>query len=165
VAVSPLSGSERVRRLNGKFYDNEQLLAALQQLKRHNVSVVCYFSLNLPGEDDRTIRETVDLARRIYNLYPGRLLKILTSLHTIDPLCPMNGDPDSYGIEVDLSTFVEYYEYCRSTQLAGDAARTEAYRGFRPRDPEARDLSRMADIWDQARVGRERSWWPVPPSW
>ncbi|MBL7201116.1 MAG: cobalamin-dependent protein [Anaerolineae bacterium] len=165
VAVSPLSGSERVRRLNGKFYDNDQLLATLEQLKAHSLSLFCYFSLNLPGEDEQTIHETVNLAKRIYDLYPGHLLKILTSSHTIDPLCPMSVDPDRYGIEVDLSTFSDYYDYCRNTQLAADAARTEAYRGFRPRDPAVRDLSRMADIWDQARVGREESWWPVPPSW
>lgn len=165
VAVSPLSGVERVRRLNGKFYSNEQLLEVLALLKERQLSLFCYFSLNLPGEDQDTIRETVALAERIYDLYPHALLKILTSSHTIDPLCPMNTRPEEYDIEVDMSSFLEYYDYCRNTQLASESARTELLRGFRPRDPAARDMALMADIWDQAREGRETSWWPVPPSW
>ena len=101
----------------------------------------------------------------LYSFYPSSRLKILTSSHTIDPLSPMNTDPTKYGIEVSMSTFMDYYEYCRDTQLASSAARTEAHRGFRPRDPKARELASMADVWDEARVGRESSWWPVPPSW
>jgi clorobiocin biosynthesis protein CloN6 len=165
VALSPLSGSEKVRYLNGKFYGNDQLFDVLAQLKAHDLSIFCYFSLNLPGENEDTIHETVDLAKRIYGFYPSSRLKILTSSHTIDPLCPMNTEPEEYDVDVDMSTFMDYYQYCRDTQLASPAARTEAHRGFRLRDPEARDLAKMADIWDEARVGRESSWWPVPPSW
>jgi radical SAM superfamily enzyme YgiQ (UPF0313 family) len=165
VALSPLSGSEKVRRLNGKFYSNAQLFDVLSLLNQYNLSIFVYFSLNLPGEDEETIHETVDLAERIYDFYPSSLLKILTSCHTVDPLCPMNVDPAKFGIEVDMSTFMDYYSYCRDTQLASEEARTEAHRGFRPRDPDTRDLAKMADIWDAARLGRESSWWPVPPSW
>jgi radical SAM superfamily enzyme YgiQ (UPF0313 family) len=170
VALSPLSGSEAVRRLNGKRYSNDALLARLDQLKGHGLSIFVYFSLNLPGEDDATIEETVDLATRIYDRYPHDKLKILTSLHTIDPLAPMSERPDDFGIEVDMTSFRDYYEYCRQTQLALPVSRTELYRGFRPRgrpasEPAARDLAHMADVWDAARQGRESSWWPVPPSW
>jgi hypothetical protein len=165
VALSPLSGSEEVRQLNGKFYSNAQIFDMLALLNQYNLSIFVYFSLNLPGEDENTIHETVNLAERIYDFYPSSLLKILTSCHTIDPLCPMNVDPAKYGIEVDMLTFMDYYDYCRDTQLAAEAARTEAHRGFRPGAPGARDLAKMADIWDAARQGRESSWWPVPPSW
>ncbi|MBN1640067.1 MAG: cobalamin-dependent protein [Anaerolineae bacterium] len=165
VALSPLSGSERVRRLNGKFYGNDDLLRVLEPLRAREVSIFCYFSLNLPGEDERTIHEAVNLAEQVYDLYPGHLLKILTSLHTIDPLAPMNVRPEKYGIDVYMSTFDQYYEYCRNTQWALPECRTEAWRGFRASDRQARDVTRMADIWDAAREGRESSWWPVPPSW
>ncbi len=165
VALSPLSGSEAVRRLNGKRYSDAELLAVLGQLKRHGLYIIVYFSLNLPGGDEGTLAQTIDLAARIYDLYPHDKLKILTSLHTIDPLSPMNERPADFGIEVDMTTFGEYYAYCRNTQLALPRSRTELFRGFRPRDPAARDLARMADMWDAAREGREGSWWPVPPSW
>jgi clorobiocin biosynthesis protein CloN6 len=165
LALSPLSGSEEVRRLNGKFYSNDELLSVLEHLNQYNVSIFVYFSLNLPGEDDRTMRDSVALAERIYQFYPRSLLKILTSSHTMDPLAPMSVRPAKYAIETNMSTFMDYYAYCRATQLATPEARTEAWRGFRPGSPDARSLEAMADAWDRARRGRESSWWPVPPGW
>jgi radical SAM superfamily enzyme YgiQ (UPF0313 family) len=165
VALSPLSGSEAVRRLNGKHYGDEALFEVLDRLNEYGVSIFVYFSLNLPGENERTIQEGVALAKRIYELYPPSLLKILTSSHTIDPLAPMNVHPAKYGVDVSMSSFMDYYNYCRNTQLAAPEARGEAHRGFAPSDPSARSLEAMADVWDRARRGRESSWWPVPPGW
>jgi radical SAM superfamily enzyme YgiQ (UPF0313 family) len=165
VALSPLSGSESVRRLNGKTYSNRDLFRVLNALNRHNFPIFVYFSLNLPGENEETVRETIDLARAIYDFYPHSLLKILTSYHTIDPLCPMSTDPQRYGIKVKMSSFMDYYAYCRDTQLALPVSHTGTYRGFEPDDPQARSLAKMADMWDEMRTGREQSWWPVPPGW
>ena len=111
------------------------------------------------------MRESIALAERIHSFYPSSLLKILTSCHTIDPLAPMNVDPEGYGVTVDMRTFEDYYHYCRDTQLASPEARTELHRGFRPDGTWSRSLATMADMWDRARVGRESSWWPVPPGW
>lgn len=165
LAVSPLSGNERVRRLNGKHFDNVALLNTLDRLNMINAPIFVYFSLNLPGEDDETIRETVDLARQIHAMYPSSLLKILTSCHTVDPLSPMSQHPDKYGIDVTLRTFRDFYEYCMETQLSAPGARTGAWRGFNLQEGASRSLEAMADLWDAARVGRESSWWPLPPSW
>jgi radical SAM superfamily enzyme YgiQ (UPF0313 family) len=165
LALSPLSGSERVRRLNGKLFSNNELFQALSVLNQYNVPIFCYFSLNLPGEDDQVVRETVDLAKSIFDFYPSSLLKILTSCHTLDPFSPMSVRPAEYGIGVSMSTFADYYHYCRDTQWASPQARSELRRGFAPVQAQARCLEKMADAWDAARVGREISWWPVPPSW
>lgn len=165
LAISPLSGSEAVRRLNGKPYTNASLLHACDVLSRHNVPIFVYFSLNLPGEDDSTISETVDLATRIYDLYPPSLIKILNSCHTLDPLSPMSVHPQRYAVDVTMRTFQDYYNYCYETQFVDQAARTESNRGFRLADAAARKLEAMADRWDAARDGRETSWWPLPPGW
>jgi radical SAM superfamily enzyme YgiQ (UPF0313 family) len=165
LAVSPLSGSEEVRRRNGKYFTNQELFELLTVLNLYNVPLLVYFSLNLPGEDEATMRESIELAERLYSFYPSSLLKILTSCHTIDPLAPMNVDPQGYDVTVDMRTFEDYYNYCRDTQLAGPESRTELHRGFRPDGTWSRSLAAMADMWDQARVGRESSWWPVPPGW
>jgi radical SAM superfamily enzyme YgiQ (UPF0313 family) len=66
VALSPLSGNERVRRLNGKHYSNDQLFDMLELLGRLKSYIFVYFSLNLPGEDSRTFEETLELAQSIY---------------------------------------------------------------------------------------------------
>jgi hypothetical protein len=165
VALSPLSGSEAVRRLNGKHYGDAALFEVLDRLGQYGVSIFCYFSLNLPREDERAMQQSVALAEKIYEIYPPSLLKILTSSHTMDPLSPMSAHPAKYGIEVSMSSFADYYNYCRDTQLTAPEARGEAHRGFVPADPDARSLESMADAWDRARRGRESSWWPVPPGW
>jgi radical SAM superfamily enzyme YgiQ (UPF0313 family) len=163
IALSPLSGSEQVRRLNGKTFSEDELFDTLDLLNLHNVSIFVYFSLNLLGENEETIQETIDLAKRIYAFYPPSLLKILNSLHTIDPLSPMSVRPEKYSVEKSISTFTDYYDYCYNTQFNRPEARTEMYRGFRPL--EKRSLQAMADAWDAARLGRESSWWPIPPGW
>jgi hypothetical protein len=165
LAVSPLSGSEEVRRRNGKYFSNQELFELLSTLNMNNLPLLVYFSLNLPGENEETMQESIELAERIYSFYPPSLLKIITSCHTIDPLAPMNVDPAKYQVEVDMRTFKDFYDYCRDTQYSSLDARTELHRGFQPDGTWSRSLDKMADMWDRARVGREASWWPVPPGW
>lgn len=165
VALSPLSGSEHVRRLNGKHFSNDQLFDTLEILDQVKANIFVYFSLNLPGENNTTFSETIDLANLIYDFYPHSRLKILNTVHTIDPLSPMNLHPEKYGIESSMSTFMDYYTYCENTQLASAEAKTEKLRGFKLAAPEKRNLEYMVEIWEQNRTGKEKCWWPVPPSW
>ncbi len=165
VALSPLVGNERVRRLNGKQFSNDQLLDTLDLLNQVNANIFVYFSLNLPGETLETYKETLDLANLIYDSYPHSLLKILNTIHTIDPLSPMNLHPEKYGIESSMSSFKDYYTYCENTQSALPDAKTEKMRGFKLAEPEKRNMEIMVQQWDKHRQGREKCWWPVPPSW
>jgi radical SAM superfamily enzyme YgiQ (UPF0313 family) len=165
VVLSPLSGNERVRRLNGKHYSNEALFDTLEYLSRYSIYLIVYFSLNLPGETDETFQETLNLAREINEFYPTDHLRILNTVHTIDPFSPMNTFPEKYGIESSMTSFMDFYNYCRDTQYARPEARSELSRGFKLKDVNARSLERMADAWDAMRGGRETSWWPVPASW
>jgi len=165
IALNPYSGSERVRRLNGKRYNDDELFRALDELNLYNIPIFVYFSLNLPGEDERTIDETINLALRIYEHYPSSLLKILNSCHTVEPLSPMLQSPEKYGITVSMRTFRDFYDYCRETQLAKPGARTGEWRGFATTGAHARSMEAMADKWDAACRGRESSIWPIPPSW
>lgn len=165
VAVSALAGTERVRRLNGKHYSNERLFEILDCLSRNQFYIFIYFSLNLPGETDETFKNTLQLARDIYEFYPKKRLKMLNTVHTIDPVSPMNMFADKFGVTPSMTTFKDFYEYCRLTQRSDPAARSGLHRGFDLKDPSARSLQKMADAWDRHREGREISWWPIPPSW
>jgi radical SAM superfamily enzyme YgiQ (UPF0313 family) len=165
LALSPLSGSERVRHLNGKRYRDAELVNILDHLNLYSIPIFVYFSLNLPGEDEVTILETVGLAERIHAQYPSSLLKILSSCHTMDPFSPMQQHPEKYGVTTAWSTFKDYYTYCKETLNMTPDARTGMLRGFESADPAGRSIAAMADIWDTAREGREASWWPIPPSW
>lgn len=165
VALSPLCGNERVRRLNGKHYSNAQLFEMLDFLGESKIFLFVYFSLNLPGITEEVFEETLDLATDIYHFYPSSLLKILNTNHTVDPFSPMNIAPEKYGIQVSMKSFADFYEYCRKTTYVGADARTEINRGFHLAEESARSLKRMADRWDAVRVGKEANWWPVPPGW
>lgn len=163
IALSPLSGNAEVRRINGKFFTEEELFDTLDLLQMYNMPILVYFSLNLLGENEETIHESIDLAERVYDFYPASLLKIINSLHTLDPCSPLSEHPERYGVEKSMFTFQDYYEYSRDTFLNAPEARTEAHRGFRPL--KSRVLEAMSDAWDVARIGREGSWWPIPPGW
>lgn len=165
LALSPLCGNERVRRLNGKLFSNAELFDALEVMNRYNLYLFIYFSMNLPGMEEQIFEETLDLAREITEYYPTNLLKVLNTVHTMDPFSPMSLHPEKYDIQVSLRTFMDYYHYCRTTQVSSPEARSEAKRGFQLADPQARVLEKLSDEWDKERRYHERSWWLVPPSW
>jgi len=165
VAISPLSGNEKVRRLNGKHYSNGQLFDLLERLNAHQMFIFVYFSLNLPWETRETFEETKELAKEVYEFYPSSLMKILNTVHTIDPLSPMNISPEKYGIQSTMKTFKDYFLYCFNTQYSDPRARNGEFRGYDLVNPGDRNLEEMANAWDNLRKGREKSMWPIPPGW
>jgi radical SAM superfamily enzyme YgiQ (UPF0313 family) len=165
VALSPLSGADKVRRLNGKTFTDEGFWHTMATLKKHGVPLLVYFSLNLPGETEQTFEKTLALAEKVYSFYPLRLLRIINSYHTVDPLAPMGMHPEKYGIEVSMSSFADFYRYCELTCCNEPGARTGMHRGYRSVDPRAGSLQAMADKWDARSVGREVTWAPLPPGW
>ena len=164
LAFSPLSGSEAVRWRNGKHYSNEEFVRALEGLKGHGFLALVYFSLNLPGEDDDAFQETLALARRLYDVYPESMIDVLNMCHTLDPLCPIAMDPESFGSTVSMRSFTDYYDYGRRTRRGGRAARSGIQRGFRGVDASADALERRADAWDRAGDGIS-TWHPIPRTW
>ncbi len=165
VALSPLSGAERVRRLNGKTFSNEEFWHTLTVLKEYSVPLLVYFSLNLPGETEQTFEKALALAERVYSFYPLHLLRIINSYHTLDPLSPMSLHPEKYGIEVSMSSFADFYKYCQLTCCNEPGARTGMHRGYKSVGPRVGSLQAMADKWDARSVGREMNWAPLPPGW
>ncbi len=165
LVFSPLSGSERVRALNGKTYSNQALLEALSFLAAHEVPVYIYFSLNLPGETMRTLDETLTLARRICDLYPPRKLRMANMCHTVDPASPLAQRPREYQVRVQFDSLLDYYEYCRQTPTIQQGVRLEAWRGFRALDYQAQPLDLMAQRWDQFCKGQAATCNPVLRAW
>jgi hypothetical protein len=66
---------------------------------------------------------------------------------------------DKFGIQTGLTTF-GLLQLLPIPDAAG--ARTELHRGFTLKDPR-QDRWSHANAWDQLRLGRETSWWPIPP--
>jgi anaerobic magnesium-protoporphyrin IX monomethyl ester cyclase len=77
------SGSVRIRRLLCKDIDTDQIIRAFDLTVAHGILARAYFIYGAPGENDRTIGETLDLVRRInplsaifyiLDLFPGTAL-------------------------------------------------------------------------------------------
>lgn len=165
LAMSVLSGSERVRRLNGKYYPSPKLFRILDLLKRNEVPLYVYFSLNLPGEDERAFQKTLRLAERIGRSYPAPLLKMINMVHTLDPCSPMSREPDRFGIQVELHSFRDYYEYCRTTLDIPPVEEPWKERGFTFRGDQGRTLDLITRQWDKFCDGKRFSSFKVPRGW
>ena len=165
LAFSPLSGNEEVRRLNGKFYSNERFLEFIQALKRHRLPLFVFFSLNLPGETESTLADTIAFARQILCTYPPELVTIANMHHTIDPESAFAVDPERFGIEVQMRTFMHYYEYAYLTPYARPEAKVGRMRGFEMKPTGSRSVARMAAMWDAAATELGPSCKPVPSVW
>jgi len=165
MAFSPLSGSEAVRRRNGKHFTNAGLLATLEQLAGYGLLSMVYFSLNLPGEPTEGFDETIALARRILETVPPSMVDLLNMCHTLDPLSPMSTQPDAYGVRTSLHAFRDYYDYCRRTARGAEAARRGISRGFWPGGADREVLGRIADRWDREGAPHAPSWHPIPRTW
>jgi hypothetical protein len=149
VAITVLSGDEKVRRLNGKFFSNRQLFQVLGWLRRYRLPIFIYFSANLPGERPETFSHTIDLARRMARYYPAELLRMHNQCHTVDPLSPLSLAPEQYGAQVSMHSFIDYYRYCQRTAYARrDVARGQ-WRGFSPNGRPPDGVEVMARQWDQ----------------
>ncbi|NPV07544.1 MAG: radical SAM protein [Anaerolineae bacterium] len=157
-----LSGSEAVRRRNGRHFSNRDFLRLLELLRSIGMPIYVYFSLNLPGENEKTLEETLSLADRIAGMYPPTLLKMISMFHTLDPLSPMAEESGAYGVDITYRSFQDYYNYCRATPAAGRVP-SSALRGFRDRS--TRDLDAMAERWNQWSRRRGGFCYPVPPTW
>lgn len=143
--LTPLSGSEKVRRLNGKFFSNEQFLKTLMECREREIPIFVYFSLNLPGEDAKSSQEMLALARQIHEVYPPHLLRMSSMFHTIDPGSRIDCEPKRFGIRSRWKGFLDYYQYCQRSTEAGDDEAVAALRGFETIKP--RPLERMFKQW------------------
>jgi len=143
-ALSPLSGDEQVRRMNGKCFSNCELFAVLKALKRHRLPVGIYYSSNLPGQDETSLRKTLFVSERIASLYPSHLLAMYNLPHTLDPCSPMSCHPEDFDIEVQFHCFEDYVDYCQRTAVGvprlGD-------RGFQWRKRTLDEQRKMQQLW------------------
>jgi len=165
VAITVLSGDERVRRLNGKFFSNRQLFQVLGWFRRYRVPIFIYFSTNLPGETEQAFVHTIRLARQIVRYYPKELLRMHNMCHTVDPQSPMSLMPDRYGIRVEMHSFMDYYHYCQRTAYARRDIARGSWRGFRDMNRSQYEVEAMARRWDAFCSEEEFRCYRVPWGW
>lgn len=147
--LSPLSGSEEVRRFNGKLFSNPQFFETLSVLKEYSFPVTVYFSINLPLEDNKSFEATLEMAEKIHDFYPAELLKMANICHTLDPCSPMSLQPDKYFIEATMKTFMDYYRYCQLPPTVTSSEGIDNLRGFRAAPVKKRSVAEMVSGWQK----------------
>jgi len=165
LAFSPLSGSERVRRINGKNYLTAKLLSILDQLKNTGVSVFIYFSLNIPGEDEKTLRQTLRLANEISHIIPPQHLRMINMVHTLDPCSPISRQPKKFNQKLQFQTFKDYYTYCKETPVLRTGLELGEWRGYRTLGQPTQVLEKMAQQWNRFCAQQPSRCYPVPRTW
>lgn len=158
LAITPLSGSEDVRRAHGKRYSNRQLLASVRAAHDLGLSVFLFFSFNLPGETERSMQDTVALAKRLLDLPHPERIRTINIAHTLDPMSPMGMRPGRFGIAQVLLRSLDDYV----AQAIGPRpfSLSEGERGFVLQQP--RDLTAMGAAWDALSAEDPRRVYPVP---
>lgn len=112
IEISPLTGDEKVRKINGKNFSNEEFFELLNSMSKNKIKVEIYYSLNLANESNESFDKTLKQIEQIVNFYPLHLLKIICRRVVLDPLAPMR--EEKYNIKSALNTFQDYYNYCKS---------------------------------------------------
>jgi len=78
VFIGAESGDDEVLKLMNKGIKVEQTRRAVDLLAQEGISVVVSFVLGLPGETERTLEKTMDLARELYRY--GNIVETSTSI-------------------------------------------------------------------------------------
>ncbi|MFH0714735.1 MAG: radical SAM protein, partial [Candidatus Diapherotrites archaeon] len=65
VIVGIESGDEKIRRMNGKPFSNQEILAAIKLLGKNKIKVTDCYVLGLMGETPESIKKTFDLSKKV----------------------------------------------------------------------------------------------------
>jgi radical SAM superfamily enzyme YgiQ (UPF0313 family) len=111
ISLSPDVGSERLRRLHkGYPYSNRALVENLQQMEEHQVRCDLFFTLGVPFETEEDLQQTIRFQKKIRQRFRNvRAIHMFTI--EMEPNSPWYLDPDAYGVQTSLQSFMDFYHY------------------------------------------------------
>lgn len=110
IVLSPISGNEELRRINGKMFSNEELFETLAFLIANKLPMQLYYTENLIGETEEQFLETYFQIRYVHDVLGLRKKNLFYQRVVMDPLAGMREFPNT---NVTLNTFMDYYRYCQ----------------------------------------------------
>jgi radical SAM superfamily enzyme YgiQ (UPF0313 family) len=110
ISLSPHTHNEELRRRNGLHrYSNQALEDCLALLEAHNVNSVVFFTCGLPFETRDDLIRMAAWQRRLRAKF--RKVHFKTSMIEIEPGSRMSRMPDGYGLQLERTTFSDYYRH------------------------------------------------------
>lgn len=108
--LSPESGVEMVRKkIRGFFYTNGQIIEALENLNRLNVTTELYFTFGFPFEKEEDVLKTKKFA-----LYFKKRFKCIWAIRAypleMEPGSPWQRNPEKFGVVSNRKSFIDFYK-------------------------------------------------------
>ncbi len=110
MVITLLSGSEHIRKENGKRFSNYSYYKCVEVLEKYRINHIPYFATGLPFETLETFKSTLDMTEKLLKEFNLGLI-FCTPLR-LDPGSPMYEAPKKYGIIPHYRSFADYYERC-----------------------------------------------------
>lgn len=111
LVISPISGNEELRRMNGKLFTNDAFYKCVKYIIDNGIPLQLYYTLNLVGETASQFQDTSIQMSLLHNVFKLSKRNVFYQRVVIDPLAGMR---DFDGINVKYNTFMDYYNYCQS---------------------------------------------------
>lgn len=109
LAISPESGSERIRCLNKGFtYTNEEMFAVLDLARELDLAVDIFFTIGIAHDTMEEAMRTKEIMADIYRRYPN-LKRLMVWSIQLEPGAPQFEQPEKYGIERERTCFMDFY--------------------------------------------------------
>ena len=143
LAITPLSGSEKIRMKNGKDFTNKALLNKIELQEKLGIPYALYFATGLPFENEISFEKTLHLAEKVSS--GSHLKMIFNTPFTLDPGSPMYNNPEKYGVFPHLRSFNDYYERCEKR------ANGEAFDlfGYHTENLSTRKMMKLQERWNK----------------
>ncbi len=115
--LSPESGVEELRCFlhGGGTYSNDDLVAAMERLRKHGLRWVTYFRLNMPWENSKTLEITVRLAALLMKEFSRNVPLFMASDVPLDPWSTLELQPDRFPFRYPPLSFEDYVTFSRGT--------------------------------------------------
>jgi B12-binding domain/radical SAM domain protein len=120
--ISPESGNEEVRRKQGRYYTNKQLLDTVLMCREKNIKITVFFMIGCGFENLDTLKDTWYLCAKLYHLdrelrrgdekdFSGPLWikPEIGVMILLDPGSHAYMNPDEHGYQLYFKNFKDYY--------------------------------------------------------
>ena len=111
IVVTLLSGSEDIRRKNGKYFSNNDYYELIHKIDDVEMNHAPYFATGLPFETEETFQKTLTMTETL--IKEENPCVIFCTPLRLDPGSPMYENPQKYNIVKHFETFHDYYNKCK----------------------------------------------------
>jgi radical SAM superfamily enzyme YgiQ (UPF0313 family) len=110
VTLSPHTQNERLRRENGLYrYSNQEIEQCLVAMEDLGVNSLLCFTCGLPFETREDLESMAEYQRHLRKRF--KRMRFKTCMIEIEPGSNMSRNPSKYGLQLERTSFADYYRY------------------------------------------------------